>query len=65
VLEITSISRKDGKKIITKKEYVTFFGGVEEFKKLLFDAAARAGYGKNLPGGVYRRRVPLDLEHVQ
>jgi hypothetical protein len=41
-----SISRKDGKKIVTKKEYVTFFGGVEEFKKLLFDAAARAGYGK-------------------
>ena len=41
-----SIRRKDGKMIITKKEYVTFFGGVEEFKKLLFDAAARAGYGK-------------------
>ena len=41
-----SISRKDGKKIITKKEYVSFFGGVEQFKKLLFDAAARAGYGK-------------------
>ncbi len=41
-----SISRKDGKMIITKKEYVTFFGGIEEFKKLLFDAAARAGYGK-------------------
>ena len=41
-----SIHRKDGKTIITKKEYVTFFGGVEEFKKLLFDAAARAGYGK-------------------
>lgn len=41
-----SIRRKDGKMIITKKEYVTFFGGVDEFKKLLFDAAARAGYGK-------------------
>ena len=41
-----SIHRKDGKMIITKKEYVTFFGGVEEFKKLLYDAAARAGYGK-------------------
>ena len=41
-----SIHRKDGKTIITKKEYVTFFGGVEEFKKFLFDAAARAGYGK-------------------
>lgn len=41
-----SIRRKDGKMIITKKEYITFFGGVDEFKKLLFDAAARAGYGK-------------------
>lgn len=41
-----SITRKDGKQIITKKEYVTYFGGVGEFKKLLFDAAASAGYGK-------------------
>ncbi len=41
-----SIRRKDGKMIITKKEYVTYFGGVDELKKLLFDAAARAGYGK-------------------
>lgn len=41
-----SITRKDGKKIITKKEYVTYFGSVEQFKKLLFDAAARAGYGR-------------------
>lgn len=41
-----SINRKDGKAIITKKEYVTYFGEVGEFKKLLFDAAARAGYGK-------------------
>lgn len=41
-----SISRKDGKKIITKKEYVTFFGGIEQFKQMLFEAAARAGYGK-------------------
>lgn len=32
--------------IITKKEYVSYFGGVDEFKKVLFDAAARAGYGK-------------------
>lgn len=30
----------------TEKEYVTFLGGVDEFKKLLFDAAARAGYGR-------------------
>jgi len=29
-----------------KKGVCDFFGGVEEFKKLLFDAAARAGYGK-------------------
>jgi hypothetical protein len=41
-----SIRRKDGNTIITKKEYVTFLGGIVEFKKLLFDAAARAGYGK-------------------
>jgi len=40
------IKRKDGKMIITEKEYVTYFGEVGEFKKLLFDAAARAGYGK-------------------
>ena len=40
------VKRKDGKIIITEKEYVTFFGEVGEFKKLLFDAAARAGYGK-------------------
>lgn len=32
--------------IITKKEYVSYFGGVNEFKKILFAAAARAGYGK-------------------
>ena len=31
---------------ITKKEYVSYFGGVEEFKKLLFSVAIRAGYGK-------------------
>ena len=40
------VKRKDGKIIITEKEYVAFFGEVGEFKKLLFDAAARAGYGK-------------------
>ncbi|HOJ12691.1 MAG TPA: ISKra4 family transposase [Clostridiales bacterium] len=32
--------------IITKKEYVSYFGGINEFKKVLFAAAARAGYGK-------------------
>jgi len=41
-----SIKRKDGQSIIVQKEYVTYFGGVEEFKKLLFEAAVRAGYGK-------------------
>ena len=30
---------------IDKKEYVAYFGCVDEFKKMLFDAAARAGYG--------------------
>ena len=40
-----SIKRKDEKSIIVEKEYVAYFGGVEEFKKLLFDAAIRAGYG--------------------
>lgn len=39
-----SIKRKDGKSVITQKEYVAYFGGVGEFKKLLFDAAIRAGY---------------------
>jgi hypothetical protein len=32
--------------IITRKEYVSYFGGVNEFKKMLFAAATRAGYGK-------------------
>jgi hypothetical protein len=32
--------------VITRKEYVSYFGGVEEFKKVLFAAAIRAGYGK-------------------
>ncbi|MCL1791296.1 MAG: ISKra4 family transposase [Peptococcaceae bacterium] len=31
---------------IDQKEYTAYFGSVHEFKKLLFDAAARAGYGK-------------------
>lgn len=39
------ITRSNGDKIINKKEYVTYFGGVGEFKKVIFDAAARAGYG--------------------
>ena len=40
------LKTKDGKVIITDKEYVTYFGEVGEFKKLVFDAAARAGYGR-------------------
>lgn len=32
--------------IITKKEYVPYFGSVNEFKKFVFSAAARNGYGK-------------------
>lgn len=39
------LTRKGGQFILTNKEYVTHFGGVEAFKPLLFDAAARAGYG--------------------
>ena len=39
------ITRSNGDKIITKKEYVTYFGAVGEFKKFVFEAAARAGYG--------------------
>jgi len=38
--------RKQNKHIyIDKKEYVAYLGSVDEFKKMLFDAAARAGYG--------------------
>jgi len=40
------IRRADGSSIIMKKEYVSYFGSVTEFKKVLFAAAARAGYGK-------------------
>lgn len=40
------ISKGKDSHIITKKEYVSYFGGVNEFKKVLFAAAARAGYGK-------------------
>lgn len=39
------ITRSNGDKIINKKEYITYFGEVGEFKKLVFDAAIRAGYG--------------------
>lgn len=40
------IKRGDGSHTITKKEYVSYFGSAEEFKKFVFAAAARAGYGK-------------------
>jgi hypothetical protein len=40
------IKKGNDSHIITNKEYVSYFGGVKEFKKLLFAAAARAGYGK-------------------
>jgi hypothetical protein len=39
------IRRKDEACIITKKEYVTYLGSVDEFKKLLFNSAVNAGYG--------------------
>lgn len=40
------IRRGDGSYTIVKKEYGCYFGSIEEFKKLVFAAAARAGYGK-------------------
>ena len=40
------IKTKDGKVILTQKEYVTYFGEVGAFKKLIFDATARSGYGR-------------------
>ena len=40
------VKRSDGSHITAKKEYVSFFGSVEEFKKVVFAAAAKAGYGK-------------------
>jgi hypothetical protein len=40
-----SIKREDGKNIITQKDYVAHLGSVEVFKKLMFDASVRAGYG--------------------
>jgi len=45
-LDKNVIHRKNGKGIITNKEYVAYLGSVEEFKKFLFESAARAGYGK-------------------
>jgi transposase-like protein len=39
------ITRKGGQSVLVNKEYVTYFGGVDGFKKLLFNAAIRARYG--------------------
>lgn len=39
------LTRKDGMKMITEKEYVSFFGTVENFKKMLLSAAINQGYG--------------------
>jgi hypothetical protein len=40
------IKRKNDSAIIIKKEYVSYLGSVIEFKKVLFDSAVKAGYGK-------------------
>ena len=40
------IKRGNESHLITQKEYVSYLGSVSEFKKFLFAAAARAGYGK-------------------
>ena len=39
-------TKSDGT-IITKKEYVTYFGGVGEFKKVVLSAAVNADYGNH------------------
>lgn len=39
------IKRIDGKNIITEKEYISYLGSVETFKKLLFKTAINNGYG--------------------
>lgn len=39
------LTRKGGQSVLVNKEYVAHFGGVDGFKKLLFNAAAEAGYG--------------------
>lgn len=40
------IRRSDESHIVTQKEYTSYLGSVSEFKKFLFAAAARSGYGK-------------------
>ena len=39
------IKKGENNQKITKKEYISYFGSVEEFKKLIFAAIIRAGYG--------------------
>ena len=41
-----SVTRKDGKMIITQKEYVPHLGGVDTFKQLLLEASIQQGYGQ-------------------
>ena len=45
-LDKDTIKRKNDSCIITKKEYVSYMGSVDEFKKMLFNSAVKAGYGK-------------------
>lgn len=40
------IKRKNKSGIITQKEYVSYLGSVNEFKKFVYDSAGKAGYGK-------------------
>lgn len=39
------IKRENGSNIITKKDYVAYFGSIEEFKKMIFSCAIENGYG--------------------
>lgn len=39
------IKRKGGENILLDKEYVAYWGEVDGFKKMIFEAAARKGYG--------------------
>jgi len=40
------ITRGDGSKMIINKEYATFIGPVEEFKKYVLNVVIKAGYGR-------------------
>lgn len=44
--DVDTIRTESDSLIITKKEYIPYFGSVSEFKKFVFVAAAKAGYGK-------------------